>query len=88
MQTFTSDALRIVNHRPLTSPSDEPHDLDVITPSSFLGKSLAPNTPLSAFHDLGVFLFSCQLAHLNFNVFLILIGWVDNSAGKVLAVRL
>ena len=36
IQTFTSDAVRIVNDRPLTSLSDKPDDLAVITPSSFL----------------------------------------------------
>ena len=51
MQTFTSDAERVVNNRPLTSLSDEPNDLAIITPSFFLGQSLAPNAPLSAFHD-------------------------------------
>ena len=49
--TFPSEAVRIVNDRPLTSPSGELNDLAVITPSSFLGQGLAPNTPLSAFHD-------------------------------------
>ena len=52
IQTFTSDAVRIVNDRPLTSLRDKPNDLAVITPS-FLGQGLAPNTPLSAFHDRG-----------------------------------
>ena len=42
IQTFTSDAVRIVNDRPLTSLSDKPNDLAVITPSSSLGKVLPP----------------------------------------------
>ena len=53
MQTFTSDAVRIVNDRLLTLLSGEPNDLAAIIPSSFLGQGLAPNTPLSAFHDRG-----------------------------------
>ena len=53
LQTFTSDAVRIVNDWPLTTLSCEPNDLAPITPPSFLGQNLAPNTPLSAFHDRG-----------------------------------
>ena len=67
IQTFTSDAVRIVNDRPLTSLGDKPNDLAVITPSSFLGQDLAPNTSLSAFHDRGNlrcdFLYNTTLAH-------------------------
>ena len=37
LQTFASDAVRIVNDRPLTTPSDQPNDLKPITPSCFLG---------------------------------------------------
>ena len=69
MQTFTSDAMHIVNDRPLTSLSDKPNDLAVITPSSFLGQGLAPNTPLSAFHDWGTCVetsFTIQLWLINF----------------------
>ena len=65
--TFTSDAVRIVNDRPLISLSDKLNDLAVITPSSFLGQGLAPNTPLSAFHDRRDlrrgFLYNTTLAH-------------------------
>ena len=50
LQIFFSDALRIVNDRPLTSVSCEPNDLTAISPSSILGQQLSPNTPLSAFH--------------------------------------
>ena len=53
LQTFTSDAVRIVDNRPLTTLSCEPNDSAPITSSSFLGQNLAPNTPLSAFHDQG-----------------------------------
>ena len=67
IQTFTSDAVRIVNNRLLTSLSDKPNDLAVITPSSFLGQGLAPNTPLGAFHARGDlrrdFLHNTTLAH-------------------------
>ena len=51
LQTFTSDAVRIVNDRPLTSLSSESNDLAALSPSSFLGQQLAPYTPLSYFHD-------------------------------------
>ena len=67
IQTFTSDAVRIVNDHPLTSLSDKSNDLAVITSSSLLGQGLAPNTPLSAFHDWGYlrpdFLYNTTLAH-------------------------
>ena len=53
LQTFTSDAVRIVNDWPLTTLSSRPNDLMPITPSSFLGPGLVPNTPLSTFHDRG-----------------------------------
>ena len=53
LQTFFSDAVRIVNDRPLTTPSDQPNDLSPITPSCFLGQHLSPNTPLCAFHEKG-----------------------------------
>ena len=59
--------MRIVNDRPLTTLSCEPNDLAPITPSSFLGQNLAPNTPLSAFHDWGDlrkdFSYNSTLAH-------------------------
>ena len=67
LQTFTSDAVRIVNGLPLTKLSCEPYDLAPIAPSSFLGQNLAPNTPLSAFHDRGDlrkdFTYNSILAH-------------------------
>ena len=53
LQTFFSDAVRIVNDRPLTTPGDQPDDLCPITPSSFLGQHLAPNTPICDVHDKG-----------------------------------
>ena len=53
LQTFVSDAVRIVNDRPLTSVSSHLNDLLPISPSSFLGQQLAPYTPISAFHDRG-----------------------------------
>ena len=48
---FVSDAVCIVNDRPLTSVSSHPNDLPPIFLSSFLGQQLASNTPISAFHD-------------------------------------
>ena len=53
LQTFVSDAVRIVNDRSLTTVSNHPNDLVSSTPSSFLGQRLVPSTPLSAFHDQG-----------------------------------
>ena len=53
LQTFFTDAVRIVNDRPLTTLSDQPNNLCPITPSSFLGQHLAPNTPLCGLRDQG-----------------------------------
>ena len=53
LQTYFSDAVRIVNDRPLTTLSDTPNDLKPISPSSFLGQELAPNTPVGEFHEKG-----------------------------------
>ena len=67
LQTFTLDAVRIVNDRPFVNLSCEPNDLAPISPSLFLGQNLAPNTPLSAFHDRGDlrtdFTYNYTLAH-------------------------
>ena len=51
LQNFVSDAVRIVNDRPLTSVSSRPNDLLPISPLSFLGQQPGPYTPISAFHD-------------------------------------
>ena len=53
LQTFFSDAVRIVNDQPITTPSDQPNDLCPIIPSSFLGQHLALNTPICDVHDKG-----------------------------------
>ena len=53
LQTFVSDAIRIVNNRPLTTISSTSDDLTPLTPSCFLGQHLAPNTPVNAFFDRG-----------------------------------
>ena len=53
LQTFVSDAVRIVNDRPLISLTSHPDELLPISPSSFLGQQLAPNISISAFHDRG-----------------------------------
>ena len=67
LQTFFTDAVEIVNDRPLTTLSDQPNDLRPITPSFFLGQHLAPNTPLCGLHDQGDFrndyLYNSTLAH-------------------------
>ena len=53
LQTFVSNAVCIVNDRPLTTVSSHPNDLAPISLSSFLGQRLSPDTTLSAFHDKG-----------------------------------
>ena len=53
LQTFMSDAVRIVNDRPLSTSSDKPIVLAPLCPSSFLGQQLAPYTPVSTFYDRG-----------------------------------
>ena len=54
LQTFTSDAIRIVNDRPLTALSDVPNDISPLTPASILGQQLAPNTPVGFFTIKGI----------------------------------
>lgn len=67
LQTFTLDAVRIVNDRPLTAVSDQPNDLAPICPSSFLGQQLSPYSPIGTFHDRGDlrrdYLYNANLAH-------------------------
>ena len=67
LQTFTAEAVRIVNDRPLIALSDHPNDLSSLTPSSFLGQQLAPNTPVGTYHDKGDlrrdFLYNANLGH-------------------------
>ena len=67
LQTFTLDAVRIVNDRPLTTLSNQPNDLLPITPSCFLGQGLSPYTPLAKFHDKGDlrrdYTYNATLAH-------------------------
>ena len=64
LQTFFSDAVRIVT---LTTLSDQPNDLGPITPSSFLGQHLSPNTPVCTVHNNGDlrrdFVYNSTLAH-------------------------
>ena len=65
--SLISDSVRIVNDRPLTTLSDQPDDLSPITPSSFLGQQLSPNTPLCGLHDQDDlrkdYLYNATLAH-------------------------
>ena len=67
LQTFTLDAVRIVNDLPLTTVSDEPNDLAPICPSSFLGQQLSLYSPIGAFHNRGDlrrdYLYNANLAH-------------------------
>ena len=67
LQTFTLDAVRIVNDRPLTAVSDKPNDLALICPLSFLGQQLSPYSPIGTFHDRGDlhrdYVYNANLAH-------------------------
>ena len=67
LQTYASDAVRIVNDRPLTTLRDQPNDLLVITPSCFLGQKLASSTPVGTFHKKGDlrrdYMYNSTLAH-------------------------
>ena len=62
-----SDAVCIVNDRPLTTLSSSLNDLSPLSPSCFLGQRLAPYTPLSTFHHSGDlrrdYLYNASLAH-------------------------
>ena len=67
LQTVMSDAVGIVNDRPLTTLSSEPNDLSPLSLFCFLGQELVPYTPLSAFHDSGDlgrdYTYNVKLAH-------------------------
>ena len=51
LQMFMSDAVRIINDRPLTTINDKLNDFAPLCPSSFLGQQLALYTPVRTFHD-------------------------------------
>ena len=51
LQTYVSNATRIVNDRPLTSLSDNPLDYNAITPASILTPSLDPALPIGHPHS-------------------------------------
>ena len=51
LQTYTSNATRLVNDRPLTAQSDDPLDYNAISPSSLLTPSLDPVLPIGQVHD-------------------------------------
>jgi len=84
LQTFVSDALRIVNDRPLTTVSSHPNDLNLISPSSFLGQQLAPNPPVSAFHERGDlrrdYVYNTTLAHKFWQAWIE--GYLSNLQGR------
>ena len=67
LQTFVSDAVRIVNDRPLTTVSSVLYDLSPLIPVCLLGQQLAPNTPVGAFHNTGDlrrdYVYNATLAH-------------------------
>ena len=64
IRIFCSDAVRIVDDRPLTTLSDQRNDLLPISPASLFGQELAPN---AEFHDKGDlrqdFLFNANISH-------------------------
>ena len=49
--TFCSNAVRVVNERPLTALSDDPRDFAVVTPASLLTPAFDPHTPVGRAHD-------------------------------------
>ena len=49
--TFCSNAVRVVNERPLTVLSDDPRDFAVVTPASLFTSAFDPYTPLGRAHD-------------------------------------
>ena len=49
--TFCSNAVQVVNERPLTVLSDDPRDFAVVTPASLLTPAFDPYTPLGRVHD-------------------------------------
>ena len=51
LQTYVSNATRIVNDRPLTSLSDDPLDYNAISPASILTPSLDPVLPIGHPHS-------------------------------------
>ena len=51
LQTYVSNATRIVNDRPLTSLSDDPLDYNAISPASILTPSLDPALPIGHPHS-------------------------------------
>ena len=55
LQTYFSDAVRVVNDRPLTTLSDSPNNLKPISPAFFLGEEVTPNSRMGEFQEKGVF---------------------------------
>ena len=49
--TFCSNAVRVVNERPLTTLSDDSRDFAVVTPASLLTPAFDPYTPVGRAHD-------------------------------------
>ena len=49
--TLCSNAVRVVNERPLTALSDDPRDFAVVTPASLLTPAFDPHTPVGRAHD-------------------------------------
>ena len=51
LQTYISNATRLVNNRPLTPPYDDPKDYTAISPSSLLTPAFHTNTPVGKPHN-------------------------------------
>ena len=49
--TFCSNAVRVVNERPLKALSDDPRDFAVVTPASLLTPAFDPYIPVGRAHD-------------------------------------
>lgn len=48
--TYLKEAEAVINNRPLTKTSGDPHDLPAITPAMILNGSLSPAAPVDRFH--------------------------------------
>ena len=49
--TFCSNAVRVVNERPITALSEDPRDFAVVTPASLLTPSFDTYSPVGKAHD-------------------------------------
>ena len=49
--TFCSNAVRVVNERPITALSEDPRDCTVVTPASLLTPGFHPYSPVGSVHE-------------------------------------